>query len=83
MQIDRICTEHIRQKRLKGKAVVVYGPRQCGKTTLIKNLLKTENLDAVFLNGDDDSDISLFASSGNVQQYPYIWWNVFMLNGRL
>ncbi|MCI5830500.1 MAG: AAA family ATPase [Treponema sp.] len=72
MQIDRICTEHIRQKLFKGKAVVVYGPRQCGKTTLIKNLLKTENLDAVFLNGDDDSDISLFASSGKTFAGPGI-----------
>lgn len=38
------------------KAVIIYGPRQAGKTTLIKNL---PNLGTVnFLNGDRPRDVS-------------------------
>ena len=46
----------------KGKAILLLGARQTGKTTLIRNLIKEENLDVVYLTGDDDFDVELFAS---------------------
>jgi len=40
------------QKRLfQGKAIILFGPRQCGKSTLIEDLLKDK--EHVYLNGDD------------------------------
>lgn len=43
------------EKRLSNsnKIIIVIGPRQCGKTTLIKSLLKEKQY--LFLNGDDIS----------------------------
>ena len=46
----------------KGKAILLLGARQTGKTTLIRNLIKEENLDVVYLTGDDDFDVELFAT---------------------
>lgn len=36
-----------------GKVVVVYGPRQAGKTTLLKKFLESVEDDVLFVNGDD------------------------------
>lgn len=41
----------IQSRFFKGKAVILLGPRQVGKTTLIKELLKDKEY--LFLNGDD------------------------------
>ncbi len=44
--------EHtIKQRIRSGKAIVVMGARQVGKTTLIRSVLKNKNY--LFLNGDD------------------------------
>jgi predicted AAA+ superfamily ATPase len=43
----------IQERMYKGKAILILGPRQVGKTTLIKSVLK--NRDHLFLNGDDPS----------------------------
>jgi len=39
---------------------MIYGARQTGKTTLVKELIKSEGLDPVYLTGDDDDDKALF-----------------------
>ncbi len=44
----------------KGKAILLYGPRQCGKTTLVRLLIEKHGLDPVMLNGDDDLDVGVF-----------------------
>ena len=62
LQIQRSITETIKNRLWKGKVIVIYGPRQSGKTTLIKTLISELELDPVFLNGDDDIDASLFAT---------------------
>jgi predicted AAA+ superfamily ATPase len=42
----------ILQKRLfKGKAILLFGPRQCGKSTLVETIL--ENMDHYCMNGDE------------------------------
>lgn len=52
MQFDRIITGRIKAKIHKGKAIVLTGPRQVGKTTLL-NILLSKEKDFLFLNGDD------------------------------
>jgi predicted AAA+ superfamily ATPase len=54
MEIDRSLFYHI-QKELQSepKALILYGPRQAGKTTLIGQLLAKTKLTYVQLNGDD------------------------------
>ena len=49
--IDRIITKNLQDDLDFTKALVVIGPRQVGKTTLIRNLVAGKN--TLFLNGDD------------------------------
>ena len=49
--INRDLTSKIKSNLHKGKAIVLIGPRQVGKTTLINTLLS--NLSYLFLDGDD------------------------------
>ncbi|MBR7154993.1 MAG: ATP-binding protein [Paludibacteraceae bacterium] len=58
--MSRIIAEGVSRKFFKGKVIVVYGPRQSGKTTLIKELLREMAVSPVFLNGDDDLDVHYF-----------------------
>src|SRR3989338_226362 len=38
--IDRYITKQLKDKLFKGKVVIIYGPRQAGKTTFLKNFLQ-------------------------------------------
>ena len=51
--IKRTITEKIKPKLNRGKAIILVGPRQVGKTTLIKEFIKDE--DFLFFDGDDPS----------------------------
>ena len=50
--INRLLTPIIRSKLGKGKAIIVLGPRQVGKTTLLKEIAEKKGT-YLFLNGDD------------------------------
>ena len=50
--IQRILTKIIKSKLGTGKAIILMGPRQVGKTTLLQNLFPDNN-DILFLNGDE------------------------------
>jgi len=43
----------IKTKLFKGKAILIFGPRQSGKSTMIEDLLKEENYNWLYLNGDE------------------------------
>ncbi len=58
--IERTLKDELRAKFFKGKAIMIYGPRQVGKTTLVKELIKSEGLEPVYLTGDDDDDKAVF-----------------------
>lgn len=58
--ITRLLLDDFSRSLFKGKAVLLYGPRQCGKTTLVKQLIEVNDLDPVLLNGDDDQDVGVF-----------------------
>jgi predicted AAA+ superfamily ATPase len=49
--IYRTLFKAIQNRFFKGKAIILLGPRQVGKTTLIQELLKEQ--EHLFLNGDD------------------------------
>ena len=57
--IKRILEESIGSKLHKGKAVIIMGPRQVGKTTLTKELFRNSK-DVLWLNGDEIDVRSLF-----------------------
>ncbi len=62
---QRIIENIIEKKIGKGKAIIVVGARQVGKTTLIKNLLKDK--DYLFLDADDPSTRKLLTSPNTEQ----------------
>ena len=51
IMIPRQLATKINQKFGKGKAIIIVGPRQVGKTTLCKSTLENKNY--LFLDGDD------------------------------
>ncbi len=70
--IKRILEEKIAQKLDKGKAILVIGPRQVGKTTLINSIL--ENRAHLFLDGDD-STVRNLLTDPNTEQLKSIIGN--------
>jgi len=54
-EIDTI----IRKKLYSGKAIILLGARQVGKTTILKKIVE-EYPDSIWFNGDDPDTISLF-----------------------
>ena len=51
--LKRLLTERIGKKLNSGKVIVLYGPRQCGKTTLLKMLVEKKKLPYLWLNCDE------------------------------
>ena len=58
--IQRFIEDTIREKINSGKAIVLAGARQVGKTTLIKNILS--EIDYLFLDADDPTVRNLLTS---------------------
>jgi len=54
--IPRKISQQIEADMFRGKAILLYGARQTGKTTLVKNLLEKRGDSVLFLNGDE-SDV--------------------------
>ena len=50
--IARILEQTIQEKLGQGKAIIIMGPRQVGKTTLLKQMF-TDSNDILWLNGDE------------------------------
>ena len=50
--IARYLEPEIKSRMFTGKAIIVYGPRQCGKTTMIRHLTSQWADDVIWLNGD-------------------------------
>lgn len=53
MLIKRTIQRQIEEKLFKGKIIVIYGPRQVGKTTLLKELQKLRPNDSIVFNCDE------------------------------
>lgn len=53
MLIKRMLENLIKKRLFKGKAILIYGPRQSGKTTLVKQVMKDSGKASMLLNGDE------------------------------
>ena len=54
--LKRRIQKSIQNNLFKGKAIVVYGPRQVGKTTLMKQIIKSnKNKNCLYLNCENFS----------------------------
>ena len=57
--ITRSLQSVIENYLFSGKSIILFGPRQVGKTTLLKNIAKHRNGKAIWLNGDSLDDRAL------------------------
>jgi hypothetical protein len=69
MQFKRKIQQSVEERLGGGKAIVLIGPRQVGKTTLLREILK--NKDFLFLNGDDPT-VRQILNSPNTQEIQNI-----------
>ena len=53
MLISRIVASAIDQYLFRGKAIILFGPRQVGKTTILRQLLETKPAEVLLLNCDE------------------------------
>ncbi|MBK7882865.1 MAG: ATP-binding protein [Chitinophagaceae bacterium] len=60
--IQRTVQDKLIKRFFKGKAIIVLGPRQCGKSTLIEYLLNNQKYPWLYLNGDE-ADVREMLSS--------------------
>lgn len=51
MHIQRSLVDQLRSRMHAGKVILLFGPRQAGKTTLLRTLIPNQD-DALWLNGD-------------------------------
>lgn len=54
--IQRKLLDNITKRLHKGKAILLLGPRQTGKTTLVEQICPRESKDTIWLSGDDITD---------------------------
>ena len=75
--IIRSLKDNLQQKLNKGKAIVLIGPRQVGKTTLVHALLK--DIPFLFLDGDDSVVAETLANANTetlksiIGDYKYVF----------
>ncbi len=74
--IKRLIETAIVSKIGKGKAIIIVGPRQVGKTTLVKTILKNEVY--LFLDGDDPTVRNLLTNPNTEQLKSIIGKNKFV-----
>jgi len=51
--IKRHLQQTIHDRMFKGKAIILFGSRQCGKSTLVETLLENQDKRWLYLNGDE------------------------------
>ena len=51
--INRALESELERRLFSGKALILYGPRQCGKTTLIRHLTAQYGDEVLWMNGDN------------------------------
>ncbi|KAF0149249.1 MAG: ATPase AAA [Ignavibacteria bacterium] len=60
VMINRLIFSRIKENLFKGKAIIIYGARQVGKTTLVNEIIIGLNKKTILLNGDDTDTRELF-----------------------
>lgn len=63
LDLERKLKQNLLDKWDSSKVLIVIGPRQVGKTTLIRSLCEKEG-NYLFINGDDSEDRLLFENAG-------------------
>lgn len=63
VMIQRVLEKKIQYDLFKGKAIIVFGPRQSGKTTLIAKVANNLGVPFLLKNGDEPDTRELFENA--------------------
>ncbi|MDF1575033.1 MAG: ATP-binding protein [Bacteroidales bacterium] len=77
--IPRIPLEKITRQLNRQRAIIIYGPRQCGKTTLLNMLTPQLNGEYLWLNGDDNADAALLSDNSRERLKRVIGKNKYLI----
>lgn len=65
MFVKRKIKQQIMDSLFQNKAIIIYGARQIGKTSLVKELLKTLNKSYIWLNADEQDVVNLLTNQNS------------------
>ena len=65
--IERFLAKKIEARLFKGKAILIFGPRQVGKSTLTESLLKKLGQPFFYLTGDELDTRNELSTSNSVR----------------
>lgn len=71
IMVSRSQIDYAKSRLFKGKALLIFGPRQVGKTTFVQNLIADLNKKTLSLNGDE-SDVLVLFENPNVTKLKSI-----------
>lgn len=78
MYIPRTLEQTITADLFKQKAIILYGPGQSGKTTLVNRVVESAGQPSIFLNGDDRRDQEILSRLDSSSA-----WNHLIGNNRI
>ncbi len=70
--IKRHIKQRIKEHLFKGKAIIIEGPRQVGKTTLVKKLMSELDTNSLFVSGDESDIRELFGQKTITELKVYL-----------
>ena len=65
--IIRILAKRLHKLTGKGKAIIVFGARQVGKTTMLHDVFKNESDNVLWLNGDEPDVRAMFENATSMR----------------
>jgi predicted AAA+ superfamily ATPase len=65
--ISRSLQANIEKRLFKGKAILLFGPRQSGKSTLVESLLQAQQQSWLYLNGDEADVRAMLTNTTSTQ----------------
>lgn len=72
MNIKRYIEPKIKESLFQGKVIVLYGPRQAGKTTLVKEIQKSYQDDSLYLTCDEPDVRAAFTNATSSSMKAFI-----------
>lgn len=76
--INREITEKVIKHFNLGKVILIFGARQVGKTTLIKQIFRDLNIEPLYFNGDESDSRNLLSDINVTKIKHYIGNNKFV-----
>lgn len=70
--IKRLLVDNIKKRLFKGKAILLFGARQVGKTTLIEQFLKQQEVSFLHISGDEPDIREEFKQITSTQIKNYV-----------